>query len=349
MTLTSSLPPKFDIIGVDIGLKNFAYCKLEMGPTKPKIVEWNKFDLHKKYIERYEPILNATYDRDNILSENLVDSTRYLSYLSNKIITETIFPRSLSDPAIAVIEHQRTRSVGQLSTLPNVMNNFLLENMLYASFYTYQREGKQTNAVTRSLMNPVYSQSMAYFWINRFVEELTDNNKKFIVKHSKSMRTKLVYHWLNRAFLNDDVIALDRSYPFSFDTHVPKLDSLINSNKPFISHANKPNMLLQILQIDESNVTNFKIDDLVDSLLHALSYASYHQNKIKLIDVLTRCVKQEERAKELILEYVEERKEDQLVLYEDLIEEMKGQSVRERKKKEKEKKKKTERKATVVS
>lgn len=322
LKLTKKLPSKFNVVGVDIGLKNFAYCKLEIGNTKPKIIKWEKFDLHNLYLNSYKPLLDINYDRDNILSENLIDSTRYLSYLSNRAIEEILFPPKLELPSIAIVEHQRTRSTGKTSTLPNVLNNFLLENMIFSSFFTYQQVFNKDKSIQLSMINPVYSQSMAHFWINRFINELTDgkSNKKLLVKHAKSMRNKLVYHWINRSIIDDEN---SNRYPFilsdQLKSSIQADDTLMK--KPFIQVANKPNKLLKYLQLNEENITNFKIDDLIDSLLHGLSYAKYHQSKLKLLDNLEKCVANEDNSKEIINEYLEETRNEQLVLLQDLVEE----------------------------
>ncbi len=315
LKLALRLPEQFDIVGVDVGLKNFAYCRLRAEGflqhlATPSITEWSKLDLHEAFLKSYQPMLDNSYTSDTILTDNLLDSTRYLSHLSNKVVSEVLFPGAASNdstPTVAVIEHQRTRSVGQSSTLPNVMNNSLLEHMMLASFYA--RDWLQCMVI------PVYAQSMAHFWINRFAHELTKDSKKAMAKHSKSLRTRLVYHWINRS-IQACGMASEHS-PVTLGTQLLATLDLFTS-KPFIEFANKPQKLLQMLQLDEAKITNCKVDDLVDSLLHGLSYYQYHKNKLALMMTLDKCIGVD-KPQEMIDEFVRARTSAQLALLNDLI------------------------------
>lgn len=311
LKLALQLPTKFDIVGVDVGLKNFAYCRLRAEGFQhlatPTITEWSKLDLHEAYLKSYEPMLDNPYTSDTILTDNLLDSTRYLSHLSDKVVSEVLFPSNDSIPTVAVIEHQRTRSVGQASTLPNVMNNSLLEHMMLASFYA--RDWLQCMVI------PVYAQSMAHFWINRFAHELTKDSKKTMAKHSKSLRTRLVYHWINRSIQASGQAS--KHSPFNLGAQLLATLDLFAS-KSFIEFANKPQKLLQMLQLDEAKITNGKVDDLVDSLLHGLSYYQYQKNKLALMTTLDKCTGVEKPQK-MIDEFVRARTSAQLAFIDDLI------------------------------
>lgn len=246
-----------NILSIDIGIKNFSYCNTIgnnlIDNTKLTINgNWSKINLHDKYGKLYEP-----------LSENmssLIESKRYLSHLSYSIIKDLIL-NSSDKPDIIVIETQRTRSNNNSITLPNVLLNYTFENMLYANFYTLSQCNKK-DFNTKSIIVPVISNSMANFWLNRFV------SKESISKNSKKLRNRLFFNWL-----------MD---PVNSPIKVGNLH--IDDNFRKLSPKQQAAKLLVHLNLDEKD----KVDDLIDSLLYNVMIKEQLQNSIRLQDFVLR-------------------------------------------------------------
>lgn len=229
-----------DILSIDIGIKNFAYCKSKLNDfSNLKLKNWQNVNLNEKF-------------KYNQLS-NIIDEKNYLSYLSNCIINEIIMITPY--PKIITIENQRTRSNGLAATLPTVLTNYTLENMLYSSIYTNKLYNKNFNP----LVIPLNSRNMVNFWINRFLKK---SNIKFNSLLTKKLRINLVLHLLTNNIINLDI----------------DLKELSIVDK-------KPNYLLKLINAHSSNKIS-KIDDLVDCLLYNYMMIQFLQNQSSLANVI---------------------------------------------------------------
>lgn len=205
-----------------MGIKNFSYCQT-VAKTKPTIEKWTKVDLHDEY--------GATFQALTSDPASLIDSRRYLSHLAYNIVSTIIQDK----PNLIMVETQRTRSNNMKSTLPNVLLNYTLENMIYAVLYTLK---------TDAVIIPMNANNMISFWLNRFVD------KKTLGSNPKKLRIKLAFEWLAHQDLQ----------PFIFHQNLPP-------DFASLSTANKSKALLTTLQMSPKE----KVDDLIDSLLYALT------------------------------------------------------------------------------
>ena len=228
----SSLPASPTIVSVDVGIKNFSYCKVAHSDTQVSIVDWNHLNLHEKYGSTYRP---RTTDPDS-----LVDSKAYMAHMSVGVVNDILMPQGRW-PDIITIENQRTRSNGKTSTLPNVLLNFTLENMIYAAC---EARGASTHRVA---VMPMNSNKMVNFWISRFVNKSSGMSSA----HSKTLRTQLLFGWL--------------SHPnhSPFDLQLPSLPL----DFARLSYRKQTSALLQLLKFETRPK---KVDDLVDCLLYNL-------------------------------------------------------------------------------
>lgn len=186
--------------------------------------------------------------RPLVAPESTIDTKRYLNHLCTSLIDDIVV-LSTSRPHIIVMEMQRTRSTGNRQTLPNVLLNYTFENILYSTLYNLSISNPKYSSL---LIVPMHSASMLSFWINRFI---TRPSQK---KYSKHIRTELVYSWLDSLYLLDG---------FSFTSEKSR-------NKQLLAH----------LQIRD--MSNNKIDDLVDSLLYNLTIKAQFTNQIHLSRLL---------------------------------------------------------------
>lgn len=227
-------------MAVDMGLKNFSYCMfhgIDITSKKQPLLRrgsWKKYDLHNVFGNHYASLHG---DRDSLL-----ETKRYLSFLSYSVI-EDIILRPQFRPHIVVIETQRTRSNSLNATLPNVLLNYTLENMMYSTLYTLQRNNAWLSEMT---IIPMTANKMVHFWLKRFVSDSVSSSK------TKSIRLELFFDWLD----NDE----GRS-PFVHDLKLAE-------NFRSMSNVQKSRQILSNLNLPEKDN---KIDDLVDSLLYGLT------------------------------------------------------------------------------
>lgn len=251
--MVSTLPAKINVLAIDVGIKNLSYCKLtQIGvrETERPMLDtrrWKKIDLHEQYGARYRPLTNDM--------TSLVDSKRYLSHLAFELVKDVVAGQE-DTPHVIVVENQRTRSNKLLSTLPNVLLNYTFENMVYSTIWTLQQHKKAK--LRDTVVIPMNASKMIYFWLNRFI----DCPKSM---QTKKLRIQLFFNWL---YANDS--------PFVHALELP------DTFREFTS-LQKSRYLLKELDLP---VLNNKIDDLIDSLLYALTTHRVLQNQHLLLDYL---------------------------------------------------------------
>lgn len=221
-----------NVLSVDIGIKNFSYCKATYSSIHldlAQLHEWNHLNLHDKF--------GAGYTLQTGDENSLVDLKGYMAKLAVDVVDEIFCGGWL--PNLITIENQRTRSNGNTSTLPNVLLNFTLENMLYAACRARKLEMGNVSVV------PVNASKMMNFWVLRFIGK----GQKLCGSRSKSLRTQLLYGWL----------ALPENAPFKVQGLEIPLDFA------GLSMRAKNNVVLDQLNFDTRPK---KVDDLVDCYLY---------------------------------------------------------------------------------
>lgn len=254
----ASFPTK--ILSIDVGIKNFSYCKLQYGETTApslkgniraaSIVEWNHVNLHDRFGSLYVPkTANPT---------SPVDFKAYLAQLAVSVVDSVLVcPKWI--PQVITIENQRTRSNSNTATLPNVLLNFTLEHMIYSAFAARQMSDSRLKS---TVVVPMNSNKMVNFWLTRFITK-----SKLSPAQSKLLRTNLVYGWLSEP----------EQAPFS----------LPNLNLPLdfatLSGRAKTKAFLDALSLDRRPT---KVDDLADCALYNLAFAKQLEHHQELRKVL---------------------------------------------------------------
>lgn len=250
------LPPKFNLIGIDIGIKNFSFCKIRQFDITnfdnqnglvilPK--DWKTIDLLAKY-----PIESPEFQKFNTLGQfefnDLIKSKYYVSFLNEKVLGLLATKSSVMN--VFLIESQRIKSNNNKMTLPNILTNYLFESLFYANML-----GKH------QLLLPMNSNKMANFMINRFVE------KKVTSSNSKKLRLKLLLFMVNKKLI--DLPGLD------LGQELPKLqgpDPLQLTSRSLLQYYNTNNPDAPIK----------KLDDFFDSYLYNLNFIYNYRNNLLL-------------------------------------------------------------------
>ncbi|KAI5966862.1 CCE1 [Candida pseudojiufengensis] len=165
---------KQSILSIDIGIKNFSYCKSYTSSNfnwPIEINKWDKLNLNEKYGINYVPVLNPS---------TIIDQKRYLNFITNSLIDD--LKPNLSK--IKIIEIQRTRSNNNSKTLPIIMQNSIFENLLLLKIYP-------------EFCFLVTSFKMIHFWIYRFISKTSEKNLK---KNNKIIRKEFIFSVFNKLF-----------------------------------------------------------------------------------------------------------------------------------------------------
>lgn len=254
----ASFPTK--ILSIDVGIKNFSYCKLHYGkqtPTAPKekpraacIDEWNHINLHDRFGPLYVP--------QTANSASPVDSKAYLAHLALSVV-DSVLSCPKWTPSVITIENQRTRSNSNSATLPNVLLNFTLEHMIYAAFAARQMSDSRLKS---TVVMPMNANKMVNFWLTRFIAK-----SKISPAQSKLLRTNLLYGWLSAP----------EQAPFALpDMNLPPGFGALSARA-------KTKAFLDALSLDSRPN---KVDDLVDCALYNLAFAKqleHHQELRKAL------------------------------------------------------------------
>lgn len=232
----SGLSSARQIVSVDVGIKNFSYCKLTYLDllNSVTISDWNHLNLHEKYGIHYLP---KTGD-----STSLVDTKAYMAQVAVAVVDDILMCGECPD--IITIENQRTRSNGKTSTLPNVLLNFTLENMIYAACEAREASRRGVSII------PMNASKMVNFWMSRFMAK----GPRISTAQSKNLRTQLLFGWL----ADPDCAPFELQGLHSLPSDFSKL-----------SLRKQTSALLDLLSFGSRPR---KVDDLVDCLLYNLMY-----------------------------------------------------------------------------
>lgn len=309
-----------NIFSIDVGLKNFSFCKMQVNTKtlhadssikayltihKPTVYQWYKMNLNQF-------TRNESFD---FTPENY-------SYMINKLIFELIFPNlgnstKKETPDIILIERQRFRTMGSHNIFEHILKSNILENMLYSSLNTLRLINHHNLKFQLISVNP---QVMSSYWVNYY--ENNKNNYKSITENkifdkkkneidSKQLRIQLVYNWLDNIFSNNNINKTKESKklyaPFNLSSDLlnddknNELDKILKLKKNeskkiyelinLMNDLNLNNDLKITLNENQSDLLNSveinpKGDDLSDSLLHGLNWLIFEKNKINLINFI---------------------------------------------------------------
>lgn len=243
------LPRGFDLVAIDIGIKNFSYCKIPkfsiesfdlQAPDAFKVLfdTWKTLNLTEKYPRSNEFLdfnLNGSFETNDLLQDKY-----YLGYLNHKIYHDVVGESKLL--SVLLIETQRTKSNNNKVTLPNILDNYHFENLFYSQNLVNSMKGHSA----MNLLLPMNSNRMTNFLINRFLIKEDINSK-----NSKKLRLKLV--------------------PYLIDNKLLNIEGSDDSNTLIKS-------LLALYNFSESKIT--KLDDLFDSFLYNVSFLLYYYNSL---------------------------------------------------------------------
>ncbi|SCU78491.1 LAMI_0A04808g1_1 [Lachancea mirantina] len=257
---TGGVAGSLNLVAVDIGVENFAFCRLALraDEARSQLVEWSKMQLSNgDDTSKFSPSVSAQ------LAKNL---TQRLSRLG---------------PSVFVLERQRTRTAGSANVFEHVLRANVLEHVLFTLLQNQRFLGDD------SLQHQVYSSDprrMTEFWC-KFIGVTSPGNLEGSNDQAKSSKTATkslkikIAKAIIAAALSSDLASLP--------TFVPTVAPAVKSQ--LVSYFNKGKRLnlFDALQLT-TDAGRRKEDDLADALLHGLSWLTWVTNFDRLGQLLAK-------------------------------------------------------------
>lgn len=243
-------------MAIDMGIKNFSFAKLQLDKTlpfntPPLIKEWTKLDVNQWA---------------DVSSDASYEPSKYAE-LSYSVVDELIFNKDQDVPDVVLIERQRIRSAGGKNVLEWVYRVNMFESMLHATILSKRLSDPR---VKDSVVVSASPQRMGLYWT-------PDNSDRSTNKNSKKVRLRLVEKWLT-----------EYSKDLSSNPFILPVDVTIENDDPKKSRSASKWIFETVMKNSRfySGELDSKIvekgDDLVDSLLHGLSYVKWEKNRMIL-------------------------------------------------------------------
>ena len=290
------------VISVDMGIRNLAYCVVDMphnelfgqiqhGSRLPMTVRhWSKRDLllglqdqqHRSGVlgkEVREPATTTRKEARRSSKKDVLPKTAFTPSALSKVAYEVVTGLLQHQPDVILIERQRFRSGGQSAVQEWTVRVNMLESMLWACLHTLH-ETQPAGIVDFPTVHAINPAAVANFWIagkHMNLEphtghyqglsggvELHHPLKLPRKKIEKKDKVQIVRSWIEGS--RDDV-------NLCFEGEATQTADLFNSK----GRGSSPKHALSVT----------KLDDLADSLLQALAWARWEENSRQIEKLLS--------------------------------------------------------------
>ncbi|KAL2051588.1 hypothetical protein ABVK25_008250 [Lepraria finkii] len=183
----------YNIVSIDMGIRNLAYCRLVKPQTKtaaksanetpieaPKITEWTRMEISKKTVK------SKDLEEPKAAVKEAFDPATYSLYAYN-LVTSLL----KSSPTHILIDPQRFRSLGGSAVQDWTLRVNMFEAMIYAVLKSFSESGQWKGSV-----HPVMPAKVAKFWLGdkQGVEEEEGRVSKS--EKTKGAKIAVVGRWL---------------------------------------------------------------------------------------------------------------------------------------------------------
>ena len=241
-----------NILSIDMGIRNLAYCQIQLPKTWPSgrkktplVLDWNRVAVSNRITEDPSaPAIKEAFDPATF-------SQHAYSLIEKLILSPKITPDHV------LIERQRFRSMGGSAVLEWTLRVNMFEAMLYASLKTLNEQGKWGGRVF-----PILPSKIGQYWIGdkKNVERKKENGKtrKNDIKMEK---IQIVDEMLRRG----TVFALEEGARYTAERWRDKIEGRRGRN---VKDGEKMG----------------KLDDLADCLLQGLAWAKWEENRRYILE-----------------------------------------------------------------
>lgn len=317
-TKKPSLPgPRCRILSIDMGVKNLAFCLLDLhrlpqdyqrinAETGDRTLslhlsDWKRLDVSERLMAKHA---NAQTTKSSRLSEDHVDEAEKSAETTSEEGSNIYAPSSLSKiafglaseflrcrPDYILIERQRFRSGGGPAIQEWTVRVNMLESMLWASLETMRHghHGTQINFPDVLEMSP---RRVGMFWLTRedFSPAPADIAASLMVSQdkAKTMETEIK----KKSFEKKDKIALARHWlSLALTTDELTVDAdlapmVASFCSPRERRRSKEKDHGQEVGTKDASAISGKLDDLADCLVQAVTFTLWEQNRAKVRDYI---------------------------------------------------------------
>lgn len=265
----STSKDQYDIVSIDMGIRNLAYCRLTspqppaaakagLPPctVSPVISEWARIEIAKK--------ASKLAGAEGPETKEAFDPATYAQYAYD--LVTVLLSRSPHKPTDILIERQRFRSMGGSAVQEWTLRVNMFEAMIYAVLKTLSENGTWQGTV-----HPIAPAKVSKFWLGVKEGAAVESSG------SKSARTKtakinLVGEWLKERNAVD--------HPFKLMGNAETLGMAYmrkrNGGKTALAKQ-------EVVDGEEGEATMpvaiGKLDDLADCMLQGMAWIRWEQNR----------------------------------------------------------------------
>ncbi|KAL6714943.1 hypothetical protein ACLMJK_007203 [Lecanora helva] len=267
---TASPSKKHDIISIDMGIRNLAYCRIIVpcssssakasGDEIPVISEWARIEIAKQ--------ANKAKNPKELKTKEVFDPATYSQYAFN--LVTTLLSGSPNRPTDILIERQRFRSMGGSAVQEWTLRVNMFEAMIYAVLKTLAEKGAWQGNVF-----PVAPAKVSKFWLGEKEgsDEVGGGGSKSA--KTKTAKVQLVGRWLEERCAGGLPLDL-RGKAKEIGTAYQEKRNGKRDRKPIVEVVGGSS--------DGAAVSAElgKLDDLADCLLQGVAWIKWEKNR-KLI------------------------------------------------------------------
>ncbi|KAI7168702.1 hypothetical protein KC343_g14881 [Hortaea werneckii] len=290
------------VISVDMGIRNLAYCVVDMPHTETfaqrqhisqlpiTVRHWSKRDLLLGLQHQQDPseaLAKEVREPASTIRKNVRRSSNkdvppkaaFTPSALSKVAYEVVTGLLQHEPDVILIERQRFRSGGQAAVQEWTVRVNMLESMLWACLHTLH-ETKLAGTVDFPVVHAINPASVANFWVAGKHMDLEPQAEHYRAgsgsmelqqplklprkKIEKKDKVQIVRAWIEGS--RDDV-------DLHFEAEAAQTADLFNSK----GRGSRPRQALPVT----------KLDDLADSLLQALAWTRWEQNSRRIGELLS--------------------------------------------------------------
>ncbi|KAG9234825.1 mitochondrial putative cruciform cutting endonuclease 1 [Amylocarpus encephaloides] len=253
------------ILSIDMGIRNLAYCVLELPTSKkrkggkkvPILQSWHRLAVSSA------PSPISTLDSDLVVNREMEKESFTPATLS--LIAYTLLKKRLllQNPTHVLIERQRFRSMGSKHILEWTVRVNMFESILHGVLRALKEEG-----IWKGSVEAITPGRVGTFWIEDGEEiEPSPEGRKMrntanAKLQNKGAKMDLVKRWLDK----ENMIQLGNS----------EVDGVARAYKEKWSRTS-PGRRPAAKGVDGEKMG--KLDDLADSLLQGMAWAQWQENK----------------------------------------------------------------------
>ena len=254
-----SFKAQYDIISIDMGIRNLAYCRLVLPGSKfttrsheqtsignPVITEWARIEISKK-------ITKPAGDEDpKIAVKEAFDPLTYSHHAYT--LVSTLIKNTPNHPTHILIERQRFRSMGGSSVQEWTLRVNMFEAMIYAVLKSFSERGDWRGSV-----HPVAPAKVVKFWLGeKQGAELEGRGTKS--EKTKGAKIGVVGRWLE-----------EKDPPFQLEGQAKEMGERYLWRRKVRKRIKSKG--------GEGPVEIGKLDDLADCLLQGMAWIQWEKNR----------------------------------------------------------------------